>query len=335
MQEYWKMKLTLNQRKYYENMCEAFSKYKEHVFCNGLAPHEISEIYVAINNDHPELYHIPFNPQISQHFGLQGFCTELIIHNIYNRLQIRNINTEIDRVKSEIITYIPKGVSDYKKVCTVCDYVLQHTTYEINNQYNQNAASVLSSNKGQCSGIAKAVKLVLSWIGIESIVVNGEATDNNTGMSGPHSWNIVWIDNKTYHLDATFMLGANLKKYKPFSYLYLNYTDEEIAVNHQWDRKTTPRCDSTWSHCSQQMQASNIDSLHTEKTISSLYEFKHELKASIIADKHSFNFYSHIPINDSELMQSISNACKMVLNATDKSLQMSISIKDKMVFICW
>lgn len=315
-------------------MLSSFSINQKRVPCNGLDEKEIVEAYLAISCDHPELYQLPTDPKITQSVGLMGRNMELVIQNLYDKPQRRKIDAQIKQVKTQLLSSVSPYASAYEKEKIVCDYILEHTTYEVNNRSNQNVASVIVNHKAQCSGIARAVKLMLGWFGIDSIVVHGEAT-SNSGQRGPHDWNVVWIDSKCYHLDVTFMLGSNVNNRKPFRYLYLNYTDDEISSGRYWDKDKIPRCNSVWEQDRQTSSNGVVEGGAPTLTISSLYEFKQQLKAAILSNERSFSFISQIAVNEGELMKYISNACKMVTDALAKHVTITISIVGNQVGISW
>jgi len=67
--------------------------------------------------------------------------------------------------------------------------ILKNSRYEINNIYNQNAASVIHYHAAQCSGFASAFKVAMDYRGVRCIVVSGSVSTE--AQSGPHAWNIV------------------------------------------------------------------------------------------------------------------------------------------------
>lgn len=325
LEEYWKSRLSFNGKRLYENMLVSFTRQCDKVSCGNMKPQEIFDIYFALYNDHPELYQLAHNPEITQQLSILGRDCSIAIHNVYDRNSAKKYEKAIENLKEDFKDKASNFTSPYELEKLVCDYIIENVNYEINNQYYQNAASVLVDHKGQCSGIAKAVKLMLSWVNIDSMIVNGNANDLSKGVSGKHSWNIVNIKGMYHHLDATFMLGVNKSKTKPYRYLYLNYDDEEIRKDHSWDFNSTPRC----------VESKETENESNQKVITCLYELRLELKKSIESGKQSLSFTSTIQVSDDKLYYNVEKCCKDVIKQLNQTRTISIAIRGKQVNLSW
>jgi hypothetical protein len=134
-----------------------------------------------------------------------------------------------------------QGGDEYQKEKVLHDRLINRIVYD--NDYDKNAAiahsiiGVFVFKKAVCDGISKAMKYLLNRVGIRSIVVDG------IGYSGEeenHAWNIVKINGKAYHLDATW----NIRNEIGIRYDYFNLTDEDIRKDHSFVHKTPP-CTAT------------------------------------------------------------------------------------------
>lgn len=334
LREYWKNRLSPDAISLYSDMFKSISGLKEEIACGKFTPKEIMEVYVALYNDCPELFHMPHNPQIMQSIGMLGKTSTLRIKNIYEDNLIRKYQSALTKLRKDIISHIGTLNSDQDKEKAVCDYILEQTTYEINNVYNQNAVAVLIEHKGQCSGIAKAVKLLLDWSGIESMIVNGNVHDIVSGVEGPHAWNIVKIGGEFHHLDVTSMMGANINKVKPFRYLYYNYSDEEIRRDHYWQYDVTPKCNM----CIKAIEDTISDAVQNRShqvVISSLFELREELKKALNNGEHGIAFTSRIQVPDNKLLGYIQSCCKDAIRALGQPKNILISIQDKQIILSW
>lgn len=319
--EYLKNTLDTNCKRLYEQMVNVFRNGGESVDCGSSIPNEIAQAYMAVNADHPEFFFLSHMPEITQKIGLMGRRESVLVSKkIFSNRQIQEYNSEIENIKQRIITSANRASSVEEKEKIVCDYIIEHSIYEIDNKYNQNAATLLVEGKGQCSGIAKATKLLFDHLNIPCIVVNGDAEDKYNGIKGPHSWNIVKINNGYYHLDVTFMLGANLSKTKPYRYLYFNYSDNNVATDHAWDSKQYPSCPSEWT--------SSISSSTPTggKTIGSLYELRELLKKEL-GKREPIDITSLIKVETpEELLRMVSSTVRSVTSQIGLNLKVSIQI---------
>lgn len=99
------------------------------------------------------------------------------------------------------------------------------------------AYGALVQGQAVCEGYARGLQLLLSEVGIHGTVVTG--TDAN-GES--HMWNMVELQGRTYHADATWNDSNDRLRHA-----YLNLSDEEILKTHRFDKENPalPVCDST------------------------------------------------------------------------------------------
>ncbi len=304
--EHFKSKLNQRGKLCYESMLDAFVRLQPNAPCKSMYTQEITDAYVAVYNDHPELFYLSNAPQMAKKVGFLGNSSSIISNFIFSQGEIFQYRMAMDKIVKNLSISTSKLSDEIEIEKLVCDYILKNTTYEINNTYNQNAATVLIKGKGQCSGISKAVKFIFDYLDIECIIVDGTAKDSTSGRVGPHNWNIVNINGDYYHLDVTFMIGANMSKRQPFNYRYLNYSDSQISIDHQWDKSKYPQCNkgatspvhpATYSSSTTQ---NNSPSNVTQKSISSYFEFKREIGRVFDKRESKFCFVSKIPSKDAQ-----------------------------------
>ena len=331
LREYWRGKLSASEQKIYDDMLAVFCRYKEEVSCGNLTAEACQRVYAAVTDDHPELFHLPCMFVIGSTTGLFGTNTTLRINNLFDEVRIRAIKQQIDYLCNKLATRLGAAQASLDKEQYVCEYLVDNVTYEINNELNQNAATVLCQHKGQCSGIARATKLLLESLGVETIVVNGTATDTSTGQVSAHAWNIVNIDGGYFHLDVTFMIGANMRKVKPYRFAYFNYSDKDIATDHVWDEGSTPTCNGTLYFTGNNVEVVTRPSV----TISSPFELKTRLTKAIVAGEQRLIFQSKLQMQPEQLLSSVEKCCRSVTFLLGKNCAMNIAIHGDVVTISW
>ena len=89
-----------------------------------------------------------------------------------------------------------------------------------------------------CEGIAKTVKALCDAVGVECIVALGEANPER-GVKYRHTWNVLTIDEKRYHMDATF---DNSLQRGTHRYDYFNLDDRHIFLDHERLVLPVPQC---------------------------------------------------------------------------------------------
>ena len=331
--EYWKSKLNTPCQTLYDQMVCEFGKMNERVRCDSFSPEEISNTYIAVYNDHPELFYLPHNPQLQRRVAAAFFSsTTLIAKFIYSQTQIQTFNQEIERVKTLFLEKKKNSKSSIDLEKSFVDYCLQHFSYAIDNVYHQNAASPLVKHIGQCSGISKAVKLIFDAISIPSIVVSGNAFDPKNNRYEAHSWNIVSINGASYHLDVTMMMGCNTTKSLPYRYTHFNLSDAEICKSHSWNNKDVPPCLTRMAEAvtktSTGIQSNNI--FYYE--VKSLVEFKQYLKEQIKQCKYDVTVKNTIAgYTDNNLLKLYCSATEAVLSQLNVGGRYEISIANNIV----
>lgn len=154
--------------------------------------------------------------------------------------EYNELNTKADQIISSIIK---PDMSDIQKEMAIHNYLVLNTKYDYDNYLHDTIPSesyipygVLVKGIGVCQGYAGAAKLLLNKVGIECMVVRGQAN------GGRHAWNIVKINNKYYNLDTTWDDPApDIADFVRFK--YFNLSDQEISKDHKPDDgQNCPKC---------------------------------------------------------------------------------------------
>ncbi|MGL4800433.1 MAG: transglutaminase domain-containing protein [Cellulosilyticaceae bacterium] len=129
---------------------------------------------------------------------------------------------------------VTENMMDYEREWELVDYVVNQVTYLDNgsNQIHTMEGAVID-RVAVCDGYSRLIMYLLNSVGVPTQMVIGK-----TGDIG-HSWNMVKIQNKMYHLDVTW--ADQDKNQIGNFYDYVNENDDYMALTHTWDRKTTPR----------------------------------------------------------------------------------------------
>ncbi len=109
------------------------------------------------------------------------------------------INNKIDEIISK---YNITNLSDEEKISVFHDYIVNNTVYDIvasetdpeENKSSFTAYGVLINGSAVCQGYADAMAIFLDRFGIPNLKVS----------SATHTWNLIYINGKWLHLDATW-----------------------------------------------------------------------------------------------------------------------------------
>lgn len=147
-----------------------------------------------------------------------------------------------ETVKNILGTVITEHMTDYEKELALHDYLITHCRYSKDTLQDSEsdiyrAYGALVNQDAVCNGYAEALQLLFMCVGIRSEFVIGTAD----GID--HAWNLVELDGKWYHLDATWD-DPMPDQGDDTLHAYFNVTDEIMAVNHSWQKKDYPTADS-------------------------------------------------------------------------------------------
>ena len=131
------------------------------------------------------------------------------------------------------------NLPEWDKDKYIHDFICENIHYDkLKKPYSHEIIGPLGQGVGVCEGIATSVKILCDALGIWCIItVCGNNPDK--GIQYRHTWNIVKIGGKYYHLDATFdnTLGKDEVRYD-----YFNLDDKSIFRDHEPLIVPAPAC---------------------------------------------------------------------------------------------
>lgn len=149
----------------------------------------------------------PYNTFETINVSLKGYELEITIG--YKNSYPEEKRTLIDSKVNEIINELIKTEMDTKeKIKTIHDYIINNTVYDedfcieenpddclVNSQYQSDTAyGVLFEHYGICSGYTDLMAIFLKKLNITNYRITNDS----------HTWNAVKLNNRWYHLDATW-----------------------------------------------------------------------------------------------------------------------------------
>lgn len=171
------------------------------------------------------------------HIKVSGYYGDATIEFNFKYLTTKAQEEYVEsRVKSILSHIITEDMNDYAKEKAIHDYIVSNVIYDTDlKEYS--AYSALAKGKAVCQGYSLLMFKMLEQVGIKSIIV--ESIPMN------HVWNMVYIDNKWYHVDVTWN-DAIPHLDNRILYDYYNLTDDEISQSiknnrHTWEKEEYPR----------------------------------------------------------------------------------------------
>ena len=271
---------------------------------------ELPKIYKYILSDHPELYYI--SPQVSISKSIFSVSGNLLY--LYNEKQRQEIDRSFEGLKQALTKELNR--SDVEKAYAATFLIMKNSQYEIDNIYNQNAASAIHYHAAQCSGFASAFKYAMDYMGIWCIVVSESVL--NGGQVFPHAWNVVKLNENYYHVDITPLAGVSLTDISQLQRYRIFESDaQKKQQGYIWNSSEIPMC-SEMNVGNIGKSGAGVHNLLTEKianendgglpTFNRLFDVQSELRECLKNKKNYYEFMLNIPMYSNEkLVRTISS----------------------------
>lgn len=188
---------------------------------------ELSEIFTLVALDHPEIF---YAPTFTCAFYPQAEVMELKPQYLFKKKEIQNhqkaIQYRIQKLIRPAVELDEIGREQY-----VHDFICRNVRYDkLKKAYSHEIIGPLTQGVGVCEGIAKTVKVLCDALKIPCIIA---FCHNNPekNIKYRHAWNLVRLNGKYYHLDATF--DNTLSAGGDIRYDYFNTDDASLFRDHE------------------------------------------------------------------------------------------------------
>ena len=239
--QYYRSTLDASGQKAYDSMYYGFLTYEEEIDLHGLGFKQFNDILQKLKNDNPQLF---FIETASFQYNPISWSGRIIPQYRFPKEKADQTLIAIQERYEPIIEQCRLS-SDIQKEKQIHDLICKNVYYD--KQFAESSfecVGPLLFGKGVCSGISKAAKLLFDHLGLKTIYIYGEASENaeNTGNDAEtsHAWNLVFLDNAFYHLDITFDLTISSNDI--IRYDYFNLSDSEISNDHKILAAPVPHC---------------------------------------------------------------------------------------------
>ncbi|MCL2023295.1 MAG: hypothetical protein FWG82_02875 [Oscillospiraceae bacterium] len=186
--------------------------------------HAVAQVVRAYSYDNPVQFNMGENYTIVTQGGRYYFQPEYR----FEREDYEEFLRQATDVLEELAAAVDRTDSDFKRQLALHDALLERVVYASDRKpHEATFYGALVLGRASCEGYARGMKLLLEELGIENVLLTGNAT-NRSGRTEAHMWNLVLIDGLWYHLDPTWNDVEN----DEIRYDYFNLNDEEIGISH-------------------------------------------------------------------------------------------------------
>lgn len=187
---------------------------------------ELDILLEALRYDHPEFFYLANTYYTTSVFNMHTSLSLAYHMDLEERTAAAY---ELENELSAILKCHADSLgNDYEAVLNVHDELLERCSYNPDAEnrldddvlYSQNSSAYYAICKGEaiCGGYTAAMTLLLDRFMVNSSIVYND----------DHIWNLVWIDDEPYHIDATWNDEGT-----HYTHVYFLLTTEEIAVDHE------------------------------------------------------------------------------------------------------
>lgn len=240
---YYSHSLTDGERKICDLIIDGLESRRKSIALSGMNSSNASIVKVleVIDLDFPEYFFLNIAATKIWNMGLK---IKIDIGYRYSIDEINVIEKQVAQKCQPIINATSQESSLSKKEKILHDYLIKNIKYAVGDLSSpklHNIVGALVDGMAVCEGYAKAFKYLCELNDILCLVVAGNAINNISKLKEPHSWNIVKLGSYgCCHVDVTwdscfYHSGAS-------RYVFFNQTDQDMIVDHSWDRGKVPRC---------------------------------------------------------------------------------------------
>ena len=235
MEPYYYQHMTKPRQAVYHAMKAGFTALSPAFSVPRLENRELRDIFFQLRLDCPEIFYVT---GFSYRFAHGAENVELLPEYLFDKGRIRTHRQAVSARIQRIIRPL-QGKSQREKELAIHDFILDNVRYDkLKKSYSHEIIGPLTQGVGVCEGIAKTVKALCDAVGVECIVALGEANPER-GVKYRHTWNVLTIDEKRYHMDATF---DNSLQRGTHRYDYFNLDDRHIFLDHERLVLPVPQC---------------------------------------------------------------------------------------------
>ena len=169
--------------------------------------------------------------------SLTAFNTSKVSYTINWRESASQTASVNSWANSKVASITGGSMSDYEKILAIHDFITTEYSYDTTLTKFTAYDLLYNGGKAVCQGFTMLAYRMLTAAGIESrIILKGDGSTQPQGNSGgspvAHTWNVVKLEGKWYHIDFTWDKPVNGKSSKTF-FLKGNTT---MSKDHIWDK---------------------------------------------------------------------------------------------------
>ncbi len=211
----------------------------------------MQDIILTVLGDNPDIIYVD-KTRIKTTTGLFG--KQISFERCVSSAREAQWEEQLQKALEDAVWEIDKNAKNDKDILRgISEYLQRNVRYEQDelravtlgkspHPEAHNAYGALVNHRAVCDGFSAAYALIAQYFGMKCMVVDGRSSYRR-GTEVEHAWNIVEYQGEYFHIDATW--DANTYEFvEAYSYGYFGLDDDEVSVDHEWNYKRTPKCNS-------------------------------------------------------------------------------------------
>ena len=241
MELYYYSKMNKQKQIVYHSLMQGLNELADEIKIPYLEGNELYDVFFQLRLDHPEIF---WTSGFKYKHYIDSSNLIFIPEYLFDKNKIKE-HQKAMKARVEKLSKPAANDSEWEKEKYVHDFICENVRYDkLKKSYSHEIIGPLGQGVGVCEGIAKAVKVLCDALGVWCIIA---ICGNNPekGIKYRHTWNIVKINGKYYHLDATFdnTLGKEETFGSEIRYDYFNLSDKQIFRDHEPVLVSVPKCE--------------------------------------------------------------------------------------------
>ncbi len=236
MEAYYYQRMTKPQQTAYHAMKTGFTALSPCFSVPRLENRELADVFFRLRLDCPEIF---YATSFSYRFAHGAENVDLLPEYLFDKAKIR----DHQKALSARITKLARpaqNMAPLEKEKYIHDFICTNVRYDkLKKPYSHEIIGPLGQGVGVCEGIAKSVKILCDALGIWCVIAISE-NNPDQGVKYRHAWNILKLDGRYVHLDATF--DNSLGHDGIIRYDYFNLDDKRLFRDHQRLLYPVPAC---------------------------------------------------------------------------------------------
>lgn len=236
MEAYYYQHMSKVEQAVYHAMKTGFSDMSTSFLVPGVEAKELADIFFRMRLDCPEIFYaVGFKYRSYRDSGNLEILPEYLFEKSKVKEHQKAMKSRIEKLVRPAVS-----LNEKEKEQFIHDFICRNVYYDkLKKAYSHEIIGPLGQGVGVCEGIAKTVKILCDTLGIWCMIAVSEANPEKK-IKYRHAWNIVKIDGKYYHLDATF--DNSLGRDEIIRYDYFNLDDSRIFRDHEPVIWKVPAC---------------------------------------------------------------------------------------------